>query len=113
IALRQQLTALKRATTRPPLRRLDRLFWVALAAIWARWRTALIFVQPGTVVRWHREWFRRRWTRRSRSGRLGRPPVIDSKTRDLVRDMAAANRCGAHRASTLSSAPSGLISRNE
>src|SRR5499427_10810201 len=91
IALRQQLTALKRSIRRPHLLRRDRLFWIATAAIWTRWRTALIFVQPGTVVRWHREWFRWRWTRRSRSGRVGRPPTIDAKTRDLVRDMAAAN----------------------
>jgi len=91
IALRQQLAAVKRRTTRPRLRRRDRLFWVALAALWTQWRTALILVQPGTVVRWHREWFRRRWTRRSRSGRVGRPPVLDSKTRDLVREMASAN----------------------
>src|SRR5262245_833638 len=72
IALRQQLAAMKRTTTRPCRCRRDRLFWVALAALWTQWRTALIVVQPGTVVRWHRDWFRRRWTRRSRSGRVGR-----------------------------------------
>jgi len=52
---------------------------------------AAYVVQPGTVVRWHRAWFRRRWTRRSRPGRVGRPPVLDSKTRDLVHEMATAN----------------------
>ena len=91
IALRQQLTALKRSVARPRLRQRDRLFWIALSAIWRQWRSALMFVQPDTVVRWHREWFRWRWTRRSRRGRVGRPPRIDAKTQALVRDMAAVN----------------------
>jgi putative transposase len=90
IALRQQLAALKRSVARPHLRRRDRLFWIALAAVWTRWRSALMFVQPDTVVRWHRECFRWRWTRRSRGG-AGRPRTIDAKTRALVRDLAAAN----------------------
>jgi putative transposase len=91
LALRQQLIALKRTIPRPRLRARDRLFWIALAAIWTQWRATLMLVQPETVVRWHRDWFRRRWTRRSRAGRVGRPPTIDAKTRALVRDMAAAN----------------------
>ena len=90
LALRQQLTAVKRATKRPPLRTRDRLFWIALARIWRNWRTALMLVQPDTVVRWHRDWLRRRWTRRSKPGPNGRPPV-DQQIRVLVRAMAAAN----------------------
>jgi hypothetical protein len=62
LALRQQLTALKRTTQRSHLQTRDRLFWIALAGIWRNWRTALVLVQPNTVVRWHREWLRRRWT---------------------------------------------------
>src|SRR5712691_12715915 len=81
IALQQQLSALKRSGVRPRLRQRDRLFWVVLATIWIRWRSALILVQPDTVVRWHRDWFRRRWTRRSRHPRAGRPPTIEAKTR--------------------------------
>jgi hypothetical protein len=102
IALRQQLTAVKRSVARPHLRQRDRLFWIALAAIWTRWRSALMFVQPDTVVRWHREWFRWRWARRSRHGRVRRPPSIDAKTQALVRDMASANplTAGAAAAST-------------
>src|SRR5262249_18408213 len=41
------------------------------------------------VVRWHREWLRRRWTRRSQRTD-GRPP-IDLQIRALVRKMATAN----------------------
>src|SRR2546425_5837269 len=38
LALRQQLAAYKRMVTRPKLRMTDRLFWVALASVWAGWR---------------------------------------------------------------------------
>ena len=90
LALRQQLTALKRTTTRPHLQTGDRLFWIALARIWRNWRTALVLVQPDTVVRWHRDWLRRRWTRRSKPQPDGRPP-IHQQSRVLVREMATAN----------------------
>src|SRR5262249_28992660 len=66
VALRQQLAAMKRAQKRVPLNTGDRLFWIALAHSWRNWRTALVFVQPDTVVRWHRDWLRRRWARRSK-----------------------------------------------
>ena len=51
-ALRQQLTILKREQPRPKLRHLDRLFWIAMMKIWKQWRTALVVVQPATVVSW-------------------------------------------------------------
>src|SRR5262249_2863668 len=73
VALRQQLAALTRSGKRPRLRARDRLFWIVLARSWREWRRALVFVQPDTVVRWHREWLRRRWTARSRQRRPGRP----------------------------------------
>jgi putative transposase len=90
LALRQQLTAMKRSANRPRLERGDRLFWIALARVWQNWRTALVVVQPDTVVRWHRDWLRRRWTRRSKRRPGGRPP-LDQQIRVLVRDMATAN----------------------
>jgi putative transposase len=90
LALRQQLRALQRSVKRPRLRRRDRIFWIALAGCWRRWRTALLLVQPETVVRWHREWLRRRWHRRSRPRRQGRPSV-DQDIRTLVGEMATAN----------------------
>jgi hypothetical protein len=42
------------------------------------------------VVRWHRQWLRRRWARRSRPSRPGRPST-DVAVRTLVVTMAAAN----------------------
>jgi hypothetical protein len=51
LARRQQLAALSRTVKRPQLRARDRLFWIVLAKVWQGWRTAVIFVQPDTVVR--------------------------------------------------------------
>src|SRR5213596_1360474 len=65
LALRQQLAVLTRTVKRPRLRPTDRLFWILLAKGWHGWRSALIVVQPDTVVRWHRQWLRRHWTRLS------------------------------------------------
>ena len=73
LALRQQLAVFQRTVKRPHLRTSDRLFWILLAKAWRDWRTALIVVQPDTVVRWHRQWLRRRWTRLSTRTRPGRP----------------------------------------
>ena len=54
------------------------------------WREALAIVEPATVIRWHREGFRRFWRRRSRPGRLGRPG-LDREVVSLIRRMAQAN----------------------
>jgi putative transposase len=90
LALRQQLAVLTRRVKRPQLRSTDRLFWVLLARAWQDWRSALIIVQPDTVVRWHRQWLRRRWTRLSQRRRPGRPST-SSSIRALVSTMTTAN----------------------
>src|SRR5258706_9861866 len=90
VALRQQLAVFRRMARRPQLRMRDRLFWVLLAKAWPKWRTALIVVQPDTVVRWHRQWLRRRWTRRSRHANPGRPSTA-AVIRSLIDKMGAAN----------------------
>jgi putative transposase len=90
LALRQQLAVLTRTVKRPQLRSTDRLFWVLLAKGWQDWRSALIIVQPDTVVRWHRQWLRRHWTRRSQRRRPGRP-TTSASIRALVSAMTTAN----------------------
>jgi hypothetical protein len=90
LALRQQLATFTRARKRPQLRTHDRLFWILLAQGWHEWRTALMIVQPDTVVRWHREWFRRRWADCSKRSRPGRPKTTVA-IRALVDKMASAN----------------------
>src|SRR5881409_2900810 len=75
LALRQQLAVFKRTPSRPKLRSSDRLFWVALSKVWARWRDALVIVAPDTVLRWRRRRFRDHWARISGRPTGGRPPV--------------------------------------
>jgi len=58
-ALRQQLAVYRRNVNRPALRPSDRLFWVWLSRRWPRWRSALFIVQPETVIRWHRDTWKR------------------------------------------------------
>lgn len=43
----------------PGLRNEDRLFWSAVARLWAPWRSHLQLVQPETVIGWHRTIWRR------------------------------------------------------
>ncbi len=56
----------------------DRMVWVGLSKIWPGWRTALVIVQPETVLRWHREGFRAYWRWKSRP-RGGRPRCCQLK----------------------------------
>jgi putative transposase len=90
LALRQQLAVYKRTVPRPPLRRTDRLFWVALARVWAGWKQPLVIVTPATVLRWQRRRFREYWTRLSGRVTGGRPPV-NAEIKALVTRMAGAN----------------------
>jgi putative transposase len=90
LALRQQLAVLTRTVKRPQVRSTDRLFWILLAKGWRDWRSALVIVRPDTVVRWHRQWLRRHWTRLSQRRRPGRP-TTNSTIRALVRTMTTAN----------------------
>src|SRR5207253_2504568 len=90
LALHQQLAVYKRTAPRPKLRPTDRLFWIALAAVWAGWRQALVIVSPNTVLRWQRCRFRDYWTSLSARPPAGRPPV-SRQIRALVLRMAQAN----------------------
>ena len=61
LALRQQLAVYTQKRPRPRLSPMDRAFWVALSRLWPRWKNHLVIVRPETVVRWHRNGFRRYW----------------------------------------------------
>jgi transposase InsO family protein len=88
LALRQQLAGWKARQPRPRLTALDRIFWVLLSRLWKNWQNSLRVVRPATVVRWHRQGFRRYWAWKSR--RRGRP-AIGTELRDLIRRMSQAN----------------------
>src|SRR5712692_7006273 len=90
LALRQQLSVLKRNNRRPRLSPWDRLFWVFLRRVWSRWAEVLVMVKPETVVRWHRAGFRLYWRFLSRRKEKGRPR-ISSELRQLIERMAKEN----------------------
>ncbi len=75
LALRQQLAILQRSSKRPCLSRADRLFWLLLSKIWRGWADSLTIVKPETVIRWHRQGFKRYWTWKSCRKKRGRPAV--------------------------------------
>ncbi len=91
IALRHQLAVLERKrTTRLPLTRFDRFFWVWLYRVWPGCLVAVVIVQPETVIRWHRRGFRLFWQWKSRPRRKGRPPV-PHEVKELIRRMSRDN----------------------
>jgi transposase InsO family protein len=88
VVLRHQLAILRRQVKRPLYRASDRAFLAAASRLLpqALWRSFL--VRPETLLRWHRQLVRRKWTRPHR--RPGRP-AIDPETRNLVLQLAKEN----------------------
>jgi len=62
MVLRHQLSVLTRQHVRPKLRPADRAFLAALARLLPHRRRHGFVVAPATLLRWHRELVRRRWT---------------------------------------------------
>jgi putative transposase len=60
---------------------------LALLAKLFDWRSALVVLQPATMVRWHRAGWRLLWRMKSRPGR----PPIPMELRELIRRMAREN----------------------
>ena len=89
LALRQPLAILQQKSKTPRLRQRDRIFWALLSRIWVNWRSALLIVQPETVVGWHRRGFKLYWRWKSR----GKPrrPRIEAEIHGLIRRMCREN----------------------
>jgi putative transposase len=88
LVLRHQLKVLKRKAGRPRLRPMDRLLLAAVARVLSKERWASLMVKPQTLLRWHSELVRRKWTCRAK--RTGRPP-IDPELQELICRMARDN----------------------
>ena len=88
LVLRHQLKILPRGVRRPPFRRRDRMVLAAASRILPRERWRAFVVTPRTLLRWHRELVRRKWTYRRR--RPGRPP-LDPETVELITRLAREN----------------------
>ena len=89
LVLRHQLAVLRRRVGRPHLRRRDRLFMAALSRVLPRPRWSSFLVGPQTLLRWHRELVRRKWTYPHRATG-GRPPIAED-VRDLILRMGKEN----------------------
>src|SRR5512143_998081 len=89
LALRHQLAVYQRRPVRARVKVADRLLWAWLSRAWTGWRSALVFVQPRTVIAWQRRRFRDHWARLS-NARPGRPAVA-KEVRDLIGKMSVAN----------------------
>jgi len=89
LVLRHQLRVLQRKSGRPKLRAIDRVLLAAASRAIPRARWVTFLVTPATLLRWHRELVKRKWTYR-RTGRPGRPP-IDDAVRELILRLAREN----------------------
>jgi len=97
VVLRHQLRMLKRRQPHPQLWRWERLTLALLATKLRRltaggcqrWSRSLVLVTPDTVLRWHHDLVRRKWTcrRRRRAGR----PATDATLAALVVRLAREN----------------------
>jgi len=70
-ALRHQLNIYKRKNKKPKLKNFDRIVLVWISKIWSNWKSALIIVEPETLIEWHKKGFKLYWRQKSR--RVGRP----------------------------------------
>jgi len=89
LVLRHQLRVLRRKRGPPKLRATDRALLAAVSRVLPRERWASFIVAPQTLLRWHRELVRRKWTYGS-ARRPGRPP-LDAEVRDLILRLAREN----------------------
>src|SRR5260370_15656682 len=91
LALREQLTVLKRMHPKPRLRAVDKLFWVLARHFWSAWKQSLIVVTPETVIRWHRTGFRMYWSMISKVRKQVGRKRLSREVRKLIFRMVAEN----------------------
>ncbi len=87
VVLRHELALLRRQISRPRLDERDRVFLAAAGQLLGRGSQSF-FVRPDTLLGWHRQLVRRRWTYAGR--RPGRPAVSE-EIRELVLRLAREN----------------------
>ena len=83
LVLRHQLTVLRRQTPRPRLEPADRALLAAVSRVLPRSRWSCFFVQPETLLRWHRRLIAASWTYPHRP--TGRPPLNPEVQQLIVR----------------------------
>jgi putative transposase len=84
--LRHQLAVLRRQVTRPRYTPGDRMVLAILAKLLPRDRWPIFLVTPSTLLRWHRELVRRRWTYPATHQNRGLDPAVVDLVIRLARD---------------------------
>jgi len=84
--LRHEVAVLRRQVARPALRPSDRALLAGLSRLLSRVRRGRFFVQPETLLRWHRDLVRRRWTYPHQPGRPSIPAGIVAIVLRLARE---------------------------
>lgn len=87
VVLRHEVAVLRRQVARPALRPADRALFAGLSRQMAKARRGRFFVQPETLLRWHRELVRRKWTYPKTQGR----PKLPAGTVKMVLRLAREN----------------------
>ena len=85
--LRHQLAVLRRQVARPRYTPTDRIVLATLAKLLPRERWKIFLVTPSTLLHWHREMVRRRWTYPT----TGRHRGLDREVVELVLRLAREN----------------------
>ncbi len=87
VLLRHEIAVLRRQVIRPALRASDRALLAGFSRLLPRTKLTQFFVQPDTLLRWHRALVRRQWTYPKPPGR----PRIPAGTVQVVIRLAGEN----------------------
>ena len=90
--LRQQVIVLSRQGKRASLTHRDRWLFVLIARLLPSWNSALLIIQPDTLIRWHRELFKIFWRHKSKPKSNIQPATLPLATIELIWQLSADNR---------------------
>jgi putative transposase len=93
LVLRHEVAVLRRQVARPRIDWADRAVLAGLARLVPRGRRGVLLVRPATVLGWHRDLIRNRWTYPHRRGR----PAMAPELRGLVLRLARENSTWGYR----------------